>query len=189
MLHPDLNLRVSAEIAHVDFTDGDIDVAVRHGDGDWPALVVTRMCDEFWLPVCRPDVLEHGARAGDLLRETLIHHRDASAWRQWFEVRGIVADPAVQRGLTFSEMSLAIDAATAGQGVALARSALSARDLIAGRLICPVPDFRPTEIGYWIVRPKGRATNKKVTRFIAWLLAEAAAEQQALQDLFARERR
>jgi LysR family transcriptional regulator, glycine cleavage system transcriptional activator len=50
------------------------------------------------------------------------------------------ADPAnfeVERGPVFSQMSLAIYTAIAGQGVALARSALVASDLALGRLARP----------------------------------------------------
>src|SRR6516162_4706157 len=34
--HPDIALRVSADMQHVDFAREDVDLAVRHGEGDWP---------------------------------------------------------------------------------------------------------------------------------------------------------
>ena len=34
--HPDIDLRISAAMAHVDFAGDGIDLAVRHGTGDWP---------------------------------------------------------------------------------------------------------------------------------------------------------
>lgn len=46
MAHPDLDLRISANSQHVDFGDGEIDMGVRHGDGDWPRLHCTRLCEE-----------------------------------------------------------------------------------------------------------------------------------------------
>ena len=46
---------------------------------------------------------------------------------------------------------LAIDAAVAGQGVALARSALAVVDLAAGRLLRPVPEATPAPFAYWIL--------------------------------------
>src|SRR5262252_9293081 len=39
--HPNLDLRISASVQHIDFNHEDIDLAVRHGDGDWPELAVT----------------------------------------------------------------------------------------------------------------------------------------------------
>ncbi|NWG92258.1 MAG: LysR family transcriptional regulator, partial [Parvularculaceae bacterium] len=110
-LHPDLDLRVSATAQHVDFTDDDVDLAVRHGNGDWPALNATRLCTEMWLPVAVPILAGGVKRACDLLRKPLIHHRDVSQWRRWFEKEGVGDVEAKLRGVIFSEMSLAIDAA------------------------------------------------------------------------------
>ena len=36
--HPEIDLRVSATMQHVDFAREDVDVAVRHGEGNWPGL-------------------------------------------------------------------------------------------------------------------------------------------------------
>ena len=50
--HPDIDLRVSATIQYVDFAREDVDLAVRHGDGNWPGLDVVRLCSERLFPVC-----------------------------------------------------------------------------------------------------------------------------------------
>ncbi len=185
--HPDLDLRVSASAQHVDFSDPDIDLAIRHGDGDWPDLEAVELCSERWLPVAAPSIASLRPRPGDFSQHVLIHHRDMSGWRRWFERNGISVSPRSMRGLTLSEMSLAIDAAAARQGIALARSALAARDLLAGRLKVLSGDLSPAEIGYWIVRPKARPRLRKIACFTAWLRAEAAAETTALDRLLAGE--
>ena len=38
--HPSIDLRVSATLHHVDFAREDVDLAVRHGDGNWPGFDV-----------------------------------------------------------------------------------------------------------------------------------------------------
>src|SRR2546430_4755369 len=38
--HPDIDLRISGTLHHVDFAREDVDVAVRHGDGSWSGLDV-----------------------------------------------------------------------------------------------------------------------------------------------------
>jgi LysR family transcriptional regulator, glycine cleavage system transcriptional activator len=75
-------------------------------------------------------------------------------------------------------MSLAIDAAIAGQGVALARSALAARDLAAQRLARAVPQASPADFAYWIVCPERTAHSTKIVRFREWLLRQALLDQQ-----------
>src|SRR6267378_4767484 len=52
--HPDIDLRISAASHHVDFAREDVDIAVRHGDGHWPGLHVTRLCAEHLFAVCCP---------------------------------------------------------------------------------------------------------------------------------------
>lgn len=183
--HPDLDLRVSASAQHVDFSDDDIDLAIRHGGGNWPTLACIRLCTELRLPVCAPSLAKGVNSPQDLLKLPLIHHQDGSAWRDWFEQAGAEEREAAGRGVTFSEMSLAIDAAVAGQGVALARSALAARDLIAGRLVCVTDVQREADFSYWIVRPKDRVRSRKIIRFIEWLRAEAGTESDALTALLA----
>src|SRR5215217_5070914 len=39
--HPGIDLRVSASTHYADFAREDVDVAIRHGDGNWPGLDVT----------------------------------------------------------------------------------------------------------------------------------------------------
>ena len=65
--HPNLDLRISASLQHVDFSREDLDLAVRHGDGHWPELHVTRLCAEELFPACRSGTLAErpaGSHAG-----------------------------------------------------------------------------------------------------------------------------
>src|SRR5689334_18271448 len=55
--HPEIDLRISASTHHVDFAREEVDLAVRHGDGRWPGLHVTRLCVEELFPVCSPALL------------------------------------------------------------------------------------------------------------------------------------
>jgi len=172
--HPDIDLRLSASVRHVDFRGGDIDVAVRHGDGHWPALDVTKLCDERLFPVCSPALAGRIDGVAALAGHTLLHDRDPAAWRGWLARFGVAA-PEPPRGPVFDQASLAIDAAVAGQGVTLARSALVAFDLAAGRLVRPVAEATDAPFAYWIVCPPQTARAPAIARFRAWLLEQAAA--------------
>lgn len=174
--HPDLELRISANPQHIDFLDGDIDLAVRHGDGSWPELECTRLCEEMLIPVCSPTLLhaKPPRTPADVLKHTLIHHRNADAWRSWLRSYGVSTPVKRSHGLVVNEMSLAIDAALSGQGIALARSALADRDLAEGRLVRPMPEARPAAFAYWIVFPPTSAGLPKIIRFRDWLVREAA---------------
>jgi LysR family glycine cleavage system transcriptional activator len=94
-----------------------------------------------------------------------------------------VADVQLSHGPVLNRASMVIDAAVDGQGVALARTALAAWDLINGRLVRPFPVALRLSKSYWIVCPKATAKLPKITRFRDWLLGEAADDTRRLETL------
>ncbi len=180
--HPDLDLRISASLQHVDFNREDIDLAVRHGNGEWPELHVTRLCAEELFPACSPALLRSGPpirTPADLAGHVLVHDRSRKHWHDWLASFG-VGCPDTERGPVFDQTALAIDAAVAGQGIALARTALASLDLIAGRLVRPLEEARPAEFSYWIVCRKSVADAPKISQFRAWLIEQVQDDRAAL---------
>src|SRR3981189_1288462 len=116
--HPAIDLRVSATMHHVDFVREDVDLAVRHGDGDWNGLDAVRLCTEQLFPVCSPKLMAGRNRLtkpSDLLKTPLLHLDDSKAWSQWFDAAG-VADAETSHGLTLNRASMLIDPAGDGKG-------------------------------------------------------------------------
>lgn len=184
-LHPGIDLRVGAALHHVDFAREDVDVAIRHSDGDLPGLEVTRLCREELFPVCSPELATGPAalrRPADLARHTLLHLDSRQDWLKWLDAAGVTGVD-LSRGPVLNQASMGIDAAVDGQGVALARTALAARDLLAGRLVRPFDLVLPVSYAYWIVCPKANAALPKIVTFRDWLLAEAAEETRRLEAM------
>src|SRR5262249_42052885 len=121
------------------------------------------------------------AEPADLLRFPLLRLDEWTTWTRWFEAAG-VADP-VAHGPVLGSASMLIDAAVDGQGIALARTALAAWDLINGRLIRPIDVTLRMANTYWIVCPKVSASLPKIATFRDWLLAEAAEDARRLKRL------
>ena len=68
-----------------------------------------------------------------------------------------------------------LQAAAAGQGVALASSTLLADDLATGRLVRPFGNLAVrSPYSFYLVCPEATAERKKVVMFREWALAEAA---------------
>jgi LysR family glycine cleavage system transcriptional activator len=182
--HPEIDLRVSATTHHVDLVREQVDLAVRHGEGQWAGLDVVRLCSERLFPVCSPKLVSGRHRitkAADLLKLPLLRLEDQSAWPRWFDAAGI-SNPVV-RGPVLSQASMLIDAAIDGQGVALARTALAAWDLINGRLVAPVDVSLRMQNTYWIVCPRVTSSLPKIQTFRDWLLAEATDDARRLRAL------
>jgi LysR family glycine cleavage system transcriptional activator len=172
--HPEIDLRVSATMHHVDFAREETDLAVRHGDGNWIGLEVVRLCSEQLFPVCSPKLISgRKLKPSDLAKYPLLHLDDRKSWLKWFEAAG-VSNADVSRGPVLNRASMLLDAAVDGQGVALARTALAAWDLINGRLVKLFGVSLKLSKNYWIVCPKATSALPKITLFRDWLLAEAA---------------
>ncbi|NJO24034.1 MAG: transcriptional regulator GcvA [Sphingomonadales bacterium] len=181
--HPGIDLRVSATLHHVDFAREDVDLAIRHGDGQASGLHVTRLSAEVLAPVCSPKLLRgrNGLHTpADLARHTLLHVDDRNDWIKWLDAAG-VSNVDLSRGPVLNQASMTLDAAVDGQGVALARSALAAWDLINGRLVRPFQLALPVPYAYWIVCPKATANVPKIVTFRDWLLSQAAEDERRLQ--------
>src|SRR5215216_3726867 len=172
--HPGIDLRVSATLHHVDFSREEVDLAVRHGDGNWPGLETVRLSSEQLFPVCSPKLLSGRKRLSkpsDILKYPLIHMDSRADWTKWLQAAGL-DDAKVIHGPVLNRASMVIDAAINGQGIALARTTLSAFDIINGRLVRPFKEALRLSKTYWIVCPKATASLPKIQTFRDWLLTQ-----------------
>jgi LysR family glycine cleavage system transcriptional activator len=188
--HPGIDLRVSASVQHIDFAREDIDLAIRHGDGQWPGMHVTRLCTEKLFPVCSPKLLTSSGTlrtSRDIKNHTLLHTNGTADWENWLRRVG-VEGVDFKHGVVFNQASMTIDAAADGQGIALARTGLASWDLISGRLVRPFKQAIEAPFAFWIVCPKSAAELPKISAFRAWLLEEAAEDARRLSALDARPR-
>jgi LysR family glycine cleavage system transcriptional activator len=170
-LHPEIELRLHASDRAVDLAVDDVDLAVRYGDGPFPGHEAVRFADDGLLPVASPAL---GLRAPrDLARHRLINFewlRDAGVrppWRDWLRAAGLEHDDA-SRGLRFSEVAHAIQAAVAGQGVALLNKVLVADALARGVLEAPFgPELDVP--GWTLLRHRDRRSGAAQQAVWAWL--------------------
>jgi len=170
---------------HVDFAREEVDLAVRHGDGNWPGLHVERLCAERLFPVCSPKLVagrQRLSKPADVLKFPILHLDNSKDWARWLETAG-VAGADRMRGPVLNRASMLIDAAADGQGIALARTALAAWDLLNGRLVRPFAAALRLSNSYWIVCPKATAMLPKIKQARDWLLAEAAEDSRRLKKL------
>jgi DNA-binding transcriptional LysR family regulator len=71
--YPETELKVSATMHHVDFAREDVDLAIRHGAGDWAGLDAVNLCFEELFPVCSPALLH--SDAAFIIRKTCCSFR------------------------------------------------------------------------------------------------------------------
>ena len=174
----------------IDFTGGEVDLAIRYGAGRYPGLEVTRLLGETVSPVVSPKLLEENPllELADLSSQVLLHDGSPDAddscpdWSMWLAALGVKGVDGA-RGPRFNQSSLVIEAAVNGRGVALAKRTLAQADLDAGRLVSPFNIATAVDFAYFIVHPKAKARLKQVRAFTGWVLAEAEAHERALQTI------
>ena len=181
--HPGIEIRLDATSRIVDFNREAVDLAIRYGDGNYPGLRCGVLFEEDVFPVCSPSLLEGSqplVHPEDLQRHRLLRQDWAADqptwpdWGMWLRAAGVRnVDPT--RGPEFASGSygLMMDAALAGQGVALASSVLAADDIEAGRLVKPFDFGMHQSLRYYLVGPEATADEPMTAAFREWAISEA----------------
>lgn len=180
--HPDIEMRVEASSALVDLRRDRIDVAIRHGLGQYPGLVSRHLASPVFLPVACPRLLADGPRIRtpkDCLKYPLLQDSDRSDWRLWFKALGMAYDPRIERGPAFDDDVLLIRAAEAGQGIAMVRDVYVQAEVASGRLSIAFDHAWPTEFAYYAVTLPRVDEKPAVASFLSWLQSEAQVERSS----------
>ena len=174
-LRPDISLRLFSARTLVDFTQENVDLAIRFGEGSYPELRSERLLDEAVLPVAHPRLMPVDLTSCALIDDVSDGEgQGCPTWPEWLAAQGIARPQPGQR-LVFNLAHLALDAATAGQGVVLAKWRLAQPLLADGRLVEAGP-AQSLPLGYHLVAPEPQWRQKKVRAVVDWLKSVAAEE-------------
>ncbi|VDC19211.1 LysR substrate-binding domain-containing protein [Pseudogemmobacter humi] len=179
--HPDIMIDHQLVENSVTFRPEVLDLRIRHGLGGWLNEVAEPLFDEWLYPVCSPDFAQRhaGAQVGDLLDLPLIDiDWVAPDWVTWVEalLQGGVRDHARQ-SRRFGKFSLALQAATAGQGVVLGWHRMVAPMVERGELVRLTDLIFPAPGRYWLTRSQSRPLSPAAEALHGWILEQAAVER------------
>ena len=187
--HPDIDIRISARDALVELDDPEIDLALRYCHPKDAPAGSTQLFGEVMTPVASPALVarQRLKTASDLARHTLLEEDDPRpsaaylTWHHWLREK---APPRLTpRGWIYLNFTYQqIQAALAGQGVALARLALVNELLERGDLVEPfgAPGRVTSPFAYWLVRWPARRERAPLAAFERWLLQEAERTRAAV---------
>lgn len=184
--HPGVDVRIAADTRVQDLEREGLDLAIRHGPASLAGPQAVRLFGERVFPVCSPKLLADPTRPlrqpADLRHHVLLQYDDPDGrhpwlhWKTWLEVER-VSDLRPAGSLLFSGYEQIIPAAIAGNGVALGRSPLVREALASGELVAPFKRSADPARAYFAIVSKTAASRPEVAEFLAWLRAEAAAEE------------
>src|SRR6056297_2801600 len=170
--HPQIDLMIDPTPRIVEMEPGGIDIAIRYGTGDWPALEAELLFRSPIVAVAAPHLVE-GKRVdcpADLADLPWLQEFGTNEASDWLRRRGVVKERAA--GLVQVPGNLLLDGLLGGQGVAVTVREWVRQDITSGRLRLLFEDEEAS--GYHIVTRTGvlRAPAKA---FVTWLRRQARA--------------
>lgn len=181
--HRSIDVRLDVSDRLLDLTNGEADVGVRCGLGEWKGVRATKLMDEDAIAVASPLILPSGSMAmtewlgGQILIDDATQHRGAGfpSWQDWLSHVG-AASSGGRPTLRINATAAVVQAAVAGQGVALVRRALVANELATRRLCELFPERRwPIRWAYYVVAAPKSLRRRDVAAFYEWLVDDVAA--------------
>ncbi|MBF7982033.1 MULTISPECIES: transcriptional regulator GcvA [Rahnella] len=182
LLHPEILVTIENTDNAIRFASGDADLAIRFGNGNYPALHSEFMFREQLFPVASPSLLQRFGipnAPGELLRYPLLTRDGADLvpkWDTWFKKVGINTD-VLHENVRFADTNMTIEAALLGQGIALARSGHVEKEIREGSLVRLFDVIFPSPVAYYLVCPEGTETQPHILKFRNWLLAQSQQAQ------------
>ena len=182
--HHEIQVHIAADNTVRDIDRLSLDVAIRYCPAAVAGPQAERLFGEDVAPVGAPALLK-GRRIRtpeDVLQLPLLDLDDPTSnvmwlsWKVWAEAMKVERPPGA-RAITFSHYDQLVQAAIAGQGVALGRFPLLDPLLAEGRLV-PALKGRQfatrAERAYWLIVAPAAAQREEVRLFTDWLRAAAA---------------
>jgi LysR family transcriptional regulator, glycine cleavage system transcriptional activator len=171
--YPDCDLQLDS-LGYFNMLDSeDVDVLLKLAKEPPPALHAETFMRVVQFPVCSPGLLAGAEPAlDDILAHTLLHLNSMpTAWQEWLDVAGR-PDLISTRAQHFDTMSLSLDAAANGLGLAMGAELVCQRDIGRGRLVAPFPQRLEGVRSMYFVCRKRDVSNRMVRRFRTWLFAQ-----------------
>lgn len=167
---PGVRVQLDTSTRVVDLNrDRGVDVAIRYGHGPYEGLHEMPLVNEMFGAYASPSSLE---RPLNVSTATLLETRwqqdvlKSVNWACWLAQAGL---EKLGRVVQFDEEHFVLQAAVAGQGIALASSVLAA-DFVERGLLAPVrPDVSLEGAAYTALCLERRAGTRRIRLFLDWL--------------------
>jgi len=189
--HPEVSLNLSTRVGETDFSNGDSDASIEFCTGERPGVVSQLVLEAGLRPYVARDVLQGflGRNFGDeesLSRDELRsfldthqlirRHAVSDAWPGWLTLAGIdsVSEEHLEAGPWYTLMSMALNGALGGIGVALLPAFMAKDALQSRRLVClSNVDWHSTH-AYYLRRPEWRPVPPAFSAFADWLISTSS---------------
>ena len=178
LAHPELEFRLTASLAMLNFQRDGIDLAIRFGGTSDDGYFSERIFREWVTPMMSPELAEMLKNPSDLKPEHLIVSAYGKTlapledWGNWFEAAGLPEPKPA--GPVFANPEGALSYAANGGGVALGRISIADALMRSGRLVMPFDPALRAELYYRLVCPPGTENDLPIRQFREWMRGQVA---------------
>jgi DNA-binding transcriptional LysR family regulator len=176
--HPHIDLRMQTTDRDIDIAEESVSLGVRRGDGNWDGYNSFLLAREKIYPVCSPMLLRQSkppTSPAELQSRSLIHleepFRPRPKWSNWFAAYGVdYRDSGL--GLRLNDYALVIQAAIAGEGIALGWHHLV--DLLIEKkvLVEALPRTYAWGAGFYVIWSKTSELTAEAEQVLQWLKSQ-----------------
>lgn len=181
--HPDVRFKITTSVWSENRPDGDTDIDIRLGRGDWPSLDVDLLFTENLVAVAHPETV--AALAGDdpvdaLVSQPFVHLMGGEdLWSRFLTAFDVVRPPR-HEDLRVDSAVAAIELARRSGRVAAVQHSLVEPYLASGDLALAVDHQVESEEGLYVAEARSRSHPRpEQVLFRQWLLADQGADRMA----------
>ncbi len=176
---PQIQLNVTTKVGPVDLESTGLDAAIMYCAGPPPRHFALKVMPLVLYPVCAPELLSGGGTLARAVKRLPLLHQIAAleAWPAYLEQNGItLAHP--DDGSRYGLLTMGLQAAVSGMGVALLPEYVAGEDIRAGRLLRLSDQPYVSPKAYYFVCLEEKRNSPAMQSFIAWLLEQSADENR-----------
>lgn len=170
--HPHIDVELSTFVWADRFEGQLSDIDIRFGYGDWSDGHVVHLGHEFAVPICHPDYVrsfgDHATLDALAARHMVTIQGSEADWPQLFQQLDIVAPVSAQVTRLDSSL-LAIQAVTAGSGVAIVLESFAQPLLESGQLVTPVAEKIAIRPAHFLVERNVAEKRDEIRAFSDWV--------------------
>jgi len=181
-LHPGIDLRLQTTDKDLDLAEEGVSLGIRRGDGKWRGYHSELIAQENLFPVASPTLATAHIDASEintLPGESFIHleepYRPRPNWSDWFAGLGMdFKDDG--KGLRLNDYALVIQAAMAGQGIALGWEHI-VQPLIEQKLLTRIGHRQlQTGVGFYLIWSNRAVLSEQARAVRNWIISTTACE-------------
>jgi len=170
----DLDIATSSRVDDVHLDNADF--VIRFGNGEWKDMHSELLFMNELVPVCAPALAAAIQEPRDVLDFKLIHSmRRPEAWPAWLATVGLGLEPW-SRSMVLANLTICIQAAAEGLGIAICPKAYLTQDVQSGRVVVPLEEVAHTGVGMYLVCDPRKADTSPCRDFRDWIRRASAPD-------------